>query len=337
MIRHCIVDVSNLVHRSKHGVTNYATLDECVGLLLTIVMNSLKASQRLFETNHYVMCFDGGSWRSDYYPDYKGNREKKKKLMNPKEREKEDIVLQVINELEEYLRNYTNVTVLKSNGIEGDDFIARWVQLHDMEGFEHVIVSRDSDFKQLVCDNVVLYDPVAHELFTTEGVFYKDGRKPSKDQATRDMYGETWKVKIDKKTDEPVVFEPEWELFYKCIRGDKGDNITAAYPRVHKTRIREAFDNKGLVKWNNFINETWGPKENSHHVKKLYERNQLLIDLTKQPDDIKKKMDQTIEESIERPRAHMVGAYFAKFCSRYQLNRLATEGTVFSVILSSEY
>lgn len=337
MLRHCIVDVSNLVHRSKHGVTNYATLDECVGLLLTIVMNSLKASQKLFETDHYVMCFDGGSWRKDYYSDYKGTREKKKKLMNPKEREKEEVVHLVINELEEYLRDYTNVTVLRENGIEGDDFIARWVQLHNIEGFEHVIVSRDSDFKQLVGENVVLYDPVVHELFTTNGVFYKDGRKPAKDQLTKDMYGETWKVKIDKKTDKPIVFDPEWELFYKCIRGDEGDNISSAYPRVRKTKMREAFENRGLVKWNNFINETWGPSDNPHHVKKLYERNQLLIDLTKQPDDIKRKMDIAIERSIERPKAKLIGAYFAKFCSKYKLVRLASEGAVFSKILSSEY
>lgn len=337
MLRHCIVDVSNLVHRSKHGITNYATVDECIGLLLTIVMNSLKSSQKLFETDHYVMCFDGGSWRKEYYPDYKGNREKRKELMNPKEREKEDIIHQVMDELEEYFREYTNVTVLKENKIEGDDFIARWVQLHDMENFEHIIISRDYDFKQLVKDNISLYDPVSHTLYTTNGVFFKDGRKPAQGQLTTELYGETWKVKIEEKTDKPMVFDPEWELFFKCIRGDKGDNITSAYPRVTKKKMREAFENKGLVKWNNFINEKWGSNENPKHVKELYERNRLLIDLTKQPDDIKQKMDQAIEKSIERPKAKMVGAYFAKFCSKYQLIRLAAEGTTFASILSAEY
>ena len=141
-MKFAIIDANNLVHRSKHVVGEYATLDEAVGLMITIVFNSMKKSFEKFGCEHAVVCFDSHSWRKEYYPEYKGDRDHKGD-------KKYEAVLKVLKDFRDFLENCTNVTVLEESGIEADDFVARWTQIHDDPQFEHVIISADGDFKQL--------------------------------------------------------------------------------------------------------------------------------------------------------------------------------------------
>jgi len=332
-MKFCIIDASNLVHRAKHVISKYDSFDECVGLTLTIVFNSMKKSYEKFGAEHCVACFDSSSWRKEIYPEYKGDRVAKEK--SPIKKEEDEIIWQVLSDLRKFLDEFTNVTVLHERDIEADDFIARWTQLHDDESFEHIIISGDGDFKQLVRPGVELYDPIRNFLYTADGIFYQDGKKPRKEQPVAQKHGETWKVKLTKDGD-PETFEPEWELFQLCIRGKK-NNLRTAYPRVRTNKMREAYDDRGGPKWNDFINTIWGPEDNRQRVRDRYEENRLLIDLRRQPDEIKFVMDETINASLEKDAKTMVGAYFARFCGKYKLRKLVDQASAITQLLSAPY
>ena len=119
-MKFAIIDVNNLVHRSKHVVSNYESFEACVALTLTILFGSLRKSYEKFGAEHCVACFYSRSWRKDVFADYKGDREKDNSPIKLEERE---IIKDVLIKLQEFLREHTNVTVLSANGIEADDFV----------------------------------------------------------------------------------------------------------------------------------------------------------------------------------------------------------------------
>lgn len=352
-MRFCIIDVSNLVHRAKHSVGKKAPVSNPfdpwgesveaedpesvrVGLILTVVFNGLMSAFQKFDADHVVAAFDLRSWRRDFYEDYKANR--RDKVRTPAEEADHALINHVIDELRDFLRDYTNVTVLETAGAEADDFIARWVQVHDDPVFQNVIVSADGDFKQLVGPNVELFNPMASTLYTMDGVFHQDGRKKKKDEPLVRRHGESWKIKKDKKG-QPETFDPDWELFEKCVRGDSSDNIPSAWPGVRTTKMRKAFDGS-VEDWNNFINSTWGGDktgDKKQSVRKLYERNRTLIDLTAQPENVVENIDEAIADALDMERARMVGAAFAMFCSKYKLNKISGQADRFTHMLTQGY
>lgn len=332
-MKFAIIDVNNLVHRSKHVVSNYESFDACVAMTLTILFGSLRKSYEKFGAEHCVACFDSYSWRKDVFPDYKADRDKDDSPVKLEERE---IIKDVLVKLQQFLRDHTNVTVLSAEGIEADDFVARWTQLHDDPSFEHVIVSADGDFKQLIRPGVELFNPIQNVLYTTDGVFYDDGIKAKNTQATVERHGQTWKVKYKKGTEDPETVEPEWELFLKCIRGRK-NNLRTAYPRVRETKIRAAFEDRGGPKWNDFINAIWGEDDARQSVRSRYDFNRKLLDLRLQPPEIVEVMDRTINEAIDKDPKTMVGAWFAKFCGRYRLVKLVDQAVPITKLLAAPY
>lgn len=344
-MKFCLFDASNLVHRAKHVVgkpkapsiahmeeSTFST-DERVGMILHIMFNSLKRAYERFGAQHAVVCFDRRSWRREITETYKANR--REVVRTPTEEAEHKMILETIDTVRDFFRDYTNVTVLEAQFVEADDFIARWIQLHEDEAFEHVIISTDTDFKQLVRPGVELFSPMQSTLYTCDGVFYQDGKKPKKEEVTVEKYGETWKIKVDKQGD-AVKFDPKWELFEKCIRGDTSDNIPSAWPGVRTVAMEKAFYGDALA-WNNFINSTWGGEDNPTSVKQRYEENKLLIDLTMQPEPVKELIDETIADAVERPRKPLVGAYFTKFCAKYGLMSLLGRADSIGRILNSSY
>lgn len=357
-MRFVLIDVNNLVHRAKHVVRNYEDFDDCVGQTLTIVFQSLRKSYEKFEATHCVACFDSYSWRKRHYPEYKANRNKVDQ--SPKDAEEHEIIIRVLRDLHDFLERFTNVTVLEAPAIEADDFIARWVSVHDDEAFSHIIISADGDFKQLVASNVELYNPINNTLFTTSGVYFQDGKRPRRGELTIDRFGETWKVRMkkvkvkreitrtepdgtvkkevhDEYMERPEVFDPAWELFLKCIRGDSSDNIKPSFPRAREDKLREAYADRGGIKWNNLINGFFKVGDENRAVRPLYDRNRMLIDLKAQPDEVKAQIDGAIYDAMQKERKQMVQAYFIKFCNRYRLPNLVKQAESITGILASPY
>lgn len=131
------------------------------------------------------------------------------------------------------------------------------------------------------------------------------------------------------------MFNPRWELFLKCIRGDARDNIRPSFPRVPETRLRKAFAEK--PEFIKLINDTFGPSDNRQLVKPLFEMNKRLIDLTAQPADIVVEMDRIIDAAIIESAKHMVELYFDDFCDAYGIRKLKEAKQNILPVISKPY
>jgi 5'-3' exonuclease len=218
--------------------------------------------------------------------------------------------------------------VLQHGNLEADDLIAGWIQTHPND--HHTIVSSDTDFYQLLNDNVVQYNGIADELHTLEGIFDKKG-----------------KLVLDKKTKEPKkIPDPKFILFEKCMRGDPTDNIFSAYPGVrtkgtkNKVGLEEAFadkDRQGYA-WNNLMLQRWTDHNgDEHRVLDDYLRNVKLVDLTAQPDEYKLMIESTIKEKAIPLNRPMVGAQFLKFCGKYDLVKLSDNASSMADWMCASY
>jgi 5'-3' exonuclease len=234
--------------------------------------------------------------------------------MTAKEQEEDKLFWETFDKFKEFVTEKTNCTVLHHPQLEADDLIAGFIQNHPNEN--HVIISTDSDFHQLIAPNVKQYNGVADTLTTHEGIFDKKGKRI-----------------IDKKTKTEVAApNPEWILFEKCMRGDTSDNVFSAYPGVrtkgtkNKVGLQEAFEdkNKKGYAWNNLMLQRWTDHTgNEHRVIDDYERNRRLIDLNYQPENIKSIIQETIDSQIkESKNISQVGIRLMKFCQLYEMNKI---------------
>lgn len=167
MTRYAIIDVANMFYRARHVVQGDAFTK--AGMALAIMFKSLRKAHRDMKADHMVFCVEGRSWRYDDYPQYKSSRKLARAAMNEREKEEDEVFNHALDDFIKYIDEKTRCTVLQSQGVEGDDFVARWVQLHPND--EHVIISGDSDFVQLLAPNVSIYNGVDDRLFKTDGVY----------------------------------------------------------------------------------------------------------------------------------------------------------------------
>jgi 5'-3' exonuclease len=299
-----------------------------VGMAYHIMFNSINKVWRDFKGSHVVICLEGRSWRKDYDVNYKANRAAARAALTPKEAEEDRIFWQAFDELKEFFEKKSNCTILQNGRCEADDFIARFIQTHPDD--EHVIVSSDSDFYQLLAHNVRQFNGITKQLTTLEGVF---------DEKNRPV--------IDKKTKQAKeVPDPEWLLFEKCMRGDTSDNVFSAYPGVrekgtkNKVGLREAFADRLAqgYNWNNLMLQRWVDHNGEEHrVRDRYLHNKTLIDLTQQPEDIKIILDETISQVTNKPKVSQVGLHFVKFCGKWDLVTVAEKMTEHSDYLGATY
>lgn len=342
-MRFSVIDADNTMHRAKHAFAAHSSPDDLldgestgkqmVNMIMHMIFSTMSSAAERFRTDHTVVAFDSYSWRRELYPEYKAQR--RTRPVTPSEEQADAILRSAIDDLKEFLIERTNVTVLHQYMVEADDFIARWVQVHDREEFHHTIVSTDKDFRQLVRAGVDLFMPLNQTLVRDNGIFFQDGKPSGKNTRREFIYGDSWKVKVDAEGN-PERFDPKWDLFEKCIRGDPSDNIPSAWPRVRKAAMIKAFYAEDPVEWNNFIHSTWGP-DGENSVNQRYEFNRSLIDLSAQPEVIKEIMDKAILDSVDRPRRSQVGTHFQRFCGKYGMNQLLTRAARISKVLSAGY
>lgn len=325
MNTYILVDTANTFFRARHVVRG--DIDTKVGMALHITLNSIKKAWQDFNGTHVVFCLEGRSWRKDYYEPYKRNRQESRDAMNPREAEEDRLFWEIYDEFKEFIADKTNCTSIRHPNLEADDLIAGWVQNHPNDN--HVIISTDGDFAQLIAPNVKQYNGVSNTTITYEGYFDDKG-----------------KTVIDKKTKQPKPApDPQWLLFEKCMRGDTSDNIFSAYPGVrvkgtkNKVGLTEAFadkQSKGFA-WNNLMLQRWTDHNGvEHRVIDDYTRNVTLCDLTAQPEHVRADIDNTIN-SVESKNVTQVGMRLIKFCSKWDLQRVADQAQSFAEPLSAKY
>jgi hypothetical protein len=161
-------------------------------------------------------------------------------------------------------------------------------------------------------------------------------------------------LKASSRLNDITDWEPEedWHrkaLFLKIIRGDVGDGIFSANPGVRykgskkSVGIEDAWDDRHErgFNWNNFMLKRWEKlvENEKIEVKVIdeYHKNEMLIDLTKQPQEIVDLMDTTIVDAVQKPNVTNVGIHFARFCKSHELNRLSSEAADFVKFLGAPY
>lgn len=136
---------------------------------------------------------------------------------------------------------------------EADDVIYAFTQQVEDEC---VVVSTDGDFLQLASSKVKLFDPRQQKY------------KPYK--TTRDL-----------------------DLFVKCIRGDRIDNIPTAFPRVSQKRLQQAHESPHFME--QLLNTCLA---DGSSVRDQYNKNRTLIDLSQIPEHILLSLNQVIQQKL---------------------------------------
>ena len=319
-MNYIIVDTANTFFRARHVIRGNA--DEKIGMALHITLASIRKAWQDFDGNHVVFCLEGRSWRKDYYAPYKRNRAEARSALTEREAEEDKVFWETFDKFKEFISEKTNCTVLQNPRLEADDLIAGWIESHP--DANHIIISTDSDFVQLIAPNVKQYNGVSNTVITTEGYFTDKG-----------------KPVIDNKTNKPKeIVNPEWLLFEKCMRGDPTDNVFSAYPKIRKNKLLEAFEDrksKGFA-WNNLMLQRWVDHNgDEHRVLNDYERNRQLIDLKHQPDDIKEIIKETIKTNSVAKNVDQVGMRFLKFCGLFDLVKMSEQAQSYAEPLNAKY
>ena len=327
-MKYAIVDFANTYFRARHVASRHDDPWLKVGMALHLTLASVNQVVRKFGADHVVFALEGRSWRKEFYKPYKAHRKLDESAMTDAEIEENQLFWDTYEKFTTFLTEKTNVSVLRDPGAEADDIIARFIHLHPND--THYIVSSDTDYVQLIAENVHQYNGMANQLITLEGYHDEKGR-----------------IVVDKKTKQPKTLgDPQYILFEKCMRGDATDNVFSAYPGVrtkgskNKVGLIEAYADreKQGFSWNNLMLQRWTDHNGEEHrVRDDYERNRTLIDLTAQPDHIKESVDNTIKTGVRSTVTPQVGIHFMKFCAKYELNKIGEQAETYAKWLNSPY
>ena len=327
-MKYALVDTANTFFRARYVASRNADAWQKLGMALHLSLASVNQVVRKHGIDHVVFCLEGRSWRKDFYKPYKANRAVDETAMTDAEIEENKMFWETYELFTTFLREKTNCSVIRHPTAEADDIIARFVNLHPND--EHIIVSSDTDFIQLISENVKQYNGITNQLITLDG-YFDDRDRPV----------------IDKKTKQhKTLGDPQFILFEKCMRGDATDNVFSAYPGVrtkgskNKVGLTEAYadrDRKGF-NYNNIMLQRWTDHNGiEHRVRDDYERNVTLIDLTAQPEEIRNQVDKTIQDTVKLDHIPQVGIHFMKFCGKYELTKISDQAETYARWLNAPY
>ena len=202
-----IVDGLNIAFRWKHqGVLDFKY----------DYARTIESLAKSYNAGTIIITADGGSsYRKAILPEYKANRKEKYAEQTPQE-EKEFAMF-----MAEFSNTLTLLkekhTVLQFKGVEADD-IAAYISMN-LEKFnfdECWMVSSDRDWDLLITDKVSRFSTVTRKEVTLN----------------------TW--------DEHYDFEVEDYITFKCLTGDKGDNVPGI-PGVGPKRAVQLMEQYGTV------------------------------------------------------------------------------------------
>ena len=326
MATYVLVDTANTFFRARHVIRG--DLDTKIGMAFHITLAGVRKAWQDFKADHVVFCLEGRSWRKDVYAPYKRNRKVSRDALTEAQQEEETLFWEAFDTFKDFVDTKTNCTVMQHKQLEADDLIAGWVQAHPNDN--HVIISTDGDFAQLIAPNCKQYNGVSETTITHEGYFNDDGSPV-----------------IEKKTQErKPAPQPDFMLFEKCMRGDTSDNVFSAYPGVRKKGTKnkvgliEAYEDKGAkgYNWNNMMLQRWVDHEGvEHRVLDDYNRNVVLCDLTAQPGNIRSIINDVIEDAAQPKQISQVGMRLMKFCAKWDLQRMSEQAQSYAEPLQARY
>lgn len=303
MKRRLIFDTANVLFRvaAANGKYNSGSIEEKAGLAMHMSLNVMNRFYKKHRPDEIAVTFEGGkNWRKAYTQSATCKTNKIYKANRVKDPSMEPF-FELIRSFEDLARKHTSLVCLSNQALEGDDLFAGYVQRFTAEGDEVVGVSGDKDFVQLL----------KYPKFT---LINPDDGKPR------------------------LIDDPEFFMYEKCFRGDSGDNVISALPRVRKDRlIKSLTDDYELTK---LMNETWTVKdpetgfETVFHTRELFEENQVLMNLERQPDHIKQIITETLDHELAN-HGKFSFFHFSAFCGKFGLKQIAENAQQFADMFNS--
>jgi 5'-3' exonuclease len=307
MKKYLLIDMSNILYRAF-----FANVKEDKDIVIPLchhsALMSLRALDNKFKSDELVAIFDSPSWRKNYtngtsisHKKYKGNR---RQNLTPSQQENFEVFDEHIGLFYEFLRDSSSIITIKRDYLECDDIVEAFITEHPDD--QHTIVSSDKDFMQLLGrSNVTLVDPGTLKHRTL--------------------------IEYD--------YDPDYFMFMKCFRGDTSDNVQSSYPRLTEKKIKDAYTDS--FKFTNIMEHEFdveffddnGVLQKRHYkTKELYEENKMLMDLTKQPDFIRRIAFKSVKDALANRGSFNI-IKFIKFCNEHQLDRINQEKNSFSKLL----
>jgi hypothetical protein len=317
---HLLVDTANILFRvassnSKHQFAS--SPEDQAGLAMHSALLTMRSYYNKVKPDKMAISFEGGkNWRKDHTRDLRDIKSVSKRLYKGN-RVKDDSMIpffELIAAFEHLAREHTALICLAHDKVEGDDMIAAYARKFSALGDKVVIVSADKDFIQLMrLPGVTVMNPDANGQDRT----------------------------IDKKTGEKI--DPVFFMYEKAFRGDSGDNVMSAFPRVRTDKLKKAFDAKeagDTFLHSNLMNSTWtfvNPEDGAERLMRvgdLYEENLMLMDLVYgQPQDIQEIMATAVDDALAT-HGKFDFFQFQKFCGKFKLNKISEQATNFVPMLA---
>lgn len=292
MKTYLVLDMSNLLHRTFFAGYNMtkSTDSTAAGLALHSAFQTLNKYFTKYNPTKTICVFDRPNWRKEYTKSdlcLSGKLYKgtRRQDMTPNEEKRYQEFMKHIEEFETIVREHTSMVCMAADMLEADDLMAGFADMYQHDRV--IVISADKDLIQLLkYPNVSLIDPITDKQRSCDDV--------------------------------------DWFMFLKCIRGDRGDNVASAYPKVREVAVRKAYDDEfeRLALMDKTFTTIKNETKVEFRVGDLFKENQLLMDLYKQPTPVKKLMERTIVQSMKSPGKYS-HFHFIKFCGKHDLKRIS--------------
>tara|TARA_B100001093_G_scaffold39022_1_gene33363 strand:- start:480 stop:1262 length:783 start_codon:yes stop_codon:yes gene_type:complete len=176
-------------------------------------IRTIESLAKSYKAGTIIVCADGGStYRKDIYPEYKANR--KERFADQTEQEAKEFEMFMAEFQDTLTLIKQKYPVFHFRGVEADD-IAAYITLN-FDFDDCWLISSDKDWDLLINDKVSRFSTVTRKETT---VF-------------------NW--------DEHYDFEIEDYITFKCLTGDKGDNVPGV-PGVGPKRAVQLMEQYGTV------------------------------------------------------------------------------------------
>ena len=241
-----------------------------------MILNSLRMYRSKFkqEFGELVLCFDSRHyWRRDHFPNYKAGRKKSRESSNLDW----DAIFGCLNEIKQELKDFFPYKFVEVYGAEADDIIGALCLELEYDNGKTLILSGDKDFIQLHrFNNVSQYSPITKKMMVNDNPH---------------QYLDEHILKGDSSDGVPNVLSPD-NTFVDGIR-------------------QKPLSKKKIEEWTGEILVPVEMAIPDGEVKRNFQRNQQLIDLSKTPKEIFLACLKEYQDSPEGDRSKLLN-YFTK-------------------------
>ena len=241
-----------------------------------MILNSLRMYRSRFkqEYGELVLCFDSRHyWRRDHFPNYKAGRKKSRESSNLDW----DAIFGCLNDIKQELKDVFPYKFVEVYGAEADDVIAALCLELEYDNGKTLILSGDKDFIQLHrFRNVSQYSPITKKMMVNDNPH---------------QYLDEHILKGDSSDGVPNVLSPD-NTFVDGLR-------------------QKPLSKKKIEEWTGEILVPVEMAIPDGEVKRNFQRNQQLIDLSKTPKEIFLACLKEYQDSPEGDRSKLLN-YFTK-------------------------